>query len=146
MKFGESTARSVRAKYEELLKKQTKDQTSKITLQKRGRPLMLGCLDEKAQSFLHVLRRKGGVVSAVVAVATARALVARSEYKHLKCLDLDSSFWAKIIFHRMGFKKRTCTTSEPEIPDLAKKEAKLIFQRQIAEVVEHHSIPFHYHW
>ena len=41
----------------------------------------------------------------------------------------------------MGFKKRTCTTSKPEIPELAKKEAKLIFQHQIAEVVERHSIP-----
>ena len=38
LKFGESTARSFRAKYEEPLKKQTRDQTSKITSQKRGRP------------------------------------------------------------------------------------------------------------
>ena len=35
---------------------------------------MLGCLDEKVQSFLHVLKRKGGVVNTVVAVATAKAL------------------------------------------------------------------------
>ena len=41
----------------------------------------------------------------------------------------------------MGFKKRTCTTPKPEIPELAKKEAKLIFQHQIAEVMERHSIP-----
>ena len=102
---------------------------------------MLGCLDEKVQSFLHVLKRKGGVVNTVVAVATAKALIARNEYEHLKCLDLDSSFWAKSLFRRMGFKKRTCTTSKPEIPELAKKEAKLIFQHQIAEVVERHSIP-----
>ena len=75
LKFGESMARSFRAKYEELLKKQTRDQTSKITLQKRGRPLMLGCLDEKVQSFLHVLKRKRGVVNAFVSVATAIALI-----------------------------------------------------------------------
>ena len=84
---------------------------------------MLGCLDEKFQSFLHVLRRKGGVVNTIVAVATAKA------------------FWPKSLFRRMGFKKRTCTTSKPEIPELAKKEAKLIFKHQIAEVVERHSIP-----
>ena len=40
-----------------------------------------------------------------------------------------------------GFKKRTCTTSKPEIPELAKKEAKLIFQHQIADHAERHSIP-----
>ena len=75
MKFEESTARSFRVKYEELLKKQTRGQTSKILLQKQGRPLMLGCLDEKVQSFLRVLKRKGGVVNAVVAVATAIAFI-----------------------------------------------------------------------
>ena len=41
----------------------------------------------------------------------------------------------------MGFKKRTYTTPKQEIPELAKKEAKLILQHQIAEAVERHSIP-----
>ena len=59
---------------------------------------MLGCLDEKSQSFLHVLRRKGGIVNTVVAVTTAKVLIAGSEYEHLKFLDLDSSFWAKVSF------------------------------------------------
>ena len=93
------------------------------------------------QSFLHVLRRKGGVAITVIAVATAKSLIARSEYKHLKFLDLDSSFWAKSLFRHMVFKKRTCTTSKPENPKLAKKEEKLIFQHRIAVVVERHSIP-----
>ena len=39
------------------------------------------------------------------------------------------------------FVKRTCTTSKPEIPELAKREAKLIFQHQIADLVEKHDIP-----
>ena len=59
---------------------------------------MLGYLDEKSQSFLHVLRRKGGIVNTVVAVTTAEVLIAGSEYEHLKFLDLDSSFWAKVSF------------------------------------------------
>ena len=45
---------------------------------------MLGCLDKKVQSFLHVLGRKGGVVNTAVAVATAKTLIARSEYEHSK--------------------------------------------------------------
>ena len=86
---------------------------------------MLGTLDEKV--ILHVLRRKGGVVNTTVTVATAKALIARGQVEYLKCLDLDSSYWAKSLFRRMGFTKRTCTTSKPEIPELARKEAKLIF-------------------
>ena len=96
---------------------------------------MSGTLDEKIKTFLYMLRRKGGVVNAVVAVATAKALIVRSPDEHFKCLDLDSSYWAKGLFRRMGFTKRTCTTSKPEIPELAKKEAKLIFQHQIADLV-----------
>ena len=90
---------------------------------------------------MHVLRRKGGVVNTVVAIATAKALIARSQDEHLKCTDLEPTSRAKSLFKRMGFKKRTCTTSKPEIPELAKKEAKLIFQHQIADHVERHSIP-----
>ena len=40
----------------------------------------------------------------------------------------------------MGFVKRTCTTSKPEIPEQA-MEAKLIFQHQIVNFVEQYSIP-----
>ena len=57
---------------------------------------------------------------------------------------IDHSFHcdlAKSLFRHMGFKKRTFTTSKPEIHELAKKEAKLMFKHQIAEVAERHSIP-----
>ena len=101
---------------------------------------MFGTLDDKVKRFLRVLRRKGGVVNTLVTVATAKALIARNPDEHLKCLDLDSSCWTKSLFRRMGFTKRTCTTSKPEIPELAKEEAKLIFQHQIADLVERHSI------
>ena len=79
---------------------------------------MLGTLDEKRKTFLHVLRRKGGVVNTVVAVATAKAMIARSPDEHLKCLDLDSSYWVKSLFRRMGFMKRSCATSKPEIVEI----------------------------
>ena len=79
------------------------------------------------------------MVNTVVAVATVKAWIARSPDGHLKCLDLDSSYWCKILFRCMGFTKQTCST-KPEIPELAKKEAKLIFQRQISNFVERHFI------
>ena len=64
LKLGESTARSLQKKYEELLK--SKSGKTELTKLKRGRPLMLGSVDEKVQNFLTILRRKGGVVNSVV--------------------------------------------------------------------------------
>ena len=112
-----------------------------MSLQKRGRFLMLGTLDKKVKTFLHVLRRKGCLVNTVVAVVAEKTLIARIPDEHLKCLDLDSSYWTKSLFRRISFTKQKCTISKPKIPELAKKEAKLIFQHQIADLVEHHSIP-----
>ena len=47
LKFGESTASSLRTKYQELLKKKKAENFSKFSLRKRGRSLMLGTLDAK---------------------------------------------------------------------------------------------------
>ena len=109
---------------------------------KRGRPLLLGAvLDEKVKHFLLQLRKKGGVVNAVVVVATAKALIARSSDEHLKLTDLELTTWPKSLFKRTGFCKRTTTTSKPEIPGLAKREAKLLLQCQAANLVEKYAIP-----
>ena len=83
---------------------------------KRGRPLMLGQLDEKVKKFLIGLRHKGGVVNTVVANATAKALIEKSDDEHLKLIDLEQTFWAKSLFGRLGFVKRAATTSRPDVP------------------------------
>ena len=138
LNFGESTTRSFGTKYQKLLKKEK--QSSNISLQKTDRPLLLGTLDKKVKTFPHVFRRKGGMVNTVLAVATAKPLTARSPDEHLKCLDLNSSYWTKSLFTRLGFTKQTCITSKQEIPELARKETKLIFQHQIDDLVKRHSI------
>ena len=75
-KFKESTVRTFRDKYVLSLKSSNSVvSTKKITSLKRGRPLMLGQLDEKVKKFLIALRHKGGVVNTVVANATAKALL-----------------------------------------------------------------------
>ena len=55
---------------------------------KRGRPLMLETVDEKICNFLQIVRRKGGVVNSVVAIATAKVLVTKSDLEHLKALKI----------------------------------------------------------
>ena len=105
---------------------------------KRGRPLMLETVDEKVCNFLHIARRKEGVINSVVAIATAKALIAN---EHLKALVLENSSWTKSLFRRMGFVRRVKTTSKPEIPERAKNEAALILQYQIVDFVDKYQIP-----
>ena len=123
LKLGESTARSLKKKYEELLK--SKSEKTELTKLKRGRPLMLGSIDEK-----------GEVANSVVAIAAAQALIQNSSDEHLKCIKLVSLSWTQSLFKGMGFVRRMRTTDKPEIPDQAVKEAKLLFQHQIVSIVE----------
>ena len=47
--------------------------TQTIAPNKRGRPILLGHIDEKVQTFLRALRKRGGVVNTTIAMATATA-------------------------------------------------------------------------
>ena len=96
LKLGESTARSLKKKYEELLK--SKSKKTELTKLKRGRPVMLGSIDEKVKNFLLILRQKGGVVNSVVAIVAVQALIQKSSDEHLKCIDLVSSSWTQCLF------------------------------------------------
>ena len=97
---------------------------------------MLETVDEKICNFLQIVRRKGGVVNSVVAIATAKARIAKSDLEHLKAVDLENSSWTKSLFQRMGFVRRAKTISKPEIPERVKNEAALILHHQIVNLVE----------
>ena len=120
----ESTVRLFRKKYESSLTSvHSSEEVTEIPKASLGRPLMIGKLDKQVQEYLHIYRKTGGIVNKVVAVATAKALIERSNLEHLKDLDLENSSWAKSLFKRMGFVKRAATTGRPDIPEGAKKEA-----------------------
>ena len=79
--------------------------------------------------------------SSTIAVASAKALIARNPQLNLNHIDLDSSSWAQSLFRRMGFKRRLRTTGKVEIPEGARKEAELLFLHNIVSVVERYEIP-----
>ena len=106
----------------------------------RGRPLLLGSLDQMVQRFLLSLRRTGGLVSSTIAISAAKALIARNLQYNLSHIDLDSSYWAQSLFWRMGFKKRMRTTGKVEIPEGAGKEAELLYLHNIVTIVEKNEI------
>ena len=60
----------------------------------RGRSLLSGVVLDKKKHFLLQLRNKKAVVNSVAAVATAKALIARSSDEHLKLIDVESTTWA----------------------------------------------------
>ena len=97
LKFGESQARALRKKYVDQEKKGPNVDKEIGTL-KRGRSLTLETVDEKVCNFLQIVIRKRGVVNSVVAIATAKALIAKSDTEHLKVLDLENLSWTKSLF------------------------------------------------
>ena len=68
--IGESTGRSFKNKYEQMIKsaKRKNEIPEKVIKEKiRGRPILLGEIDDMVQRLLLSLRKKGGVVNEVVA-------------------------------------------------------------------------------
>lgn len=59
---------------------------------------MLDNVNEQAKKLLIVLRKKGDVVNRLVAVATAKPLISRSDNGSLKSIDIKNSSWAPRVF------------------------------------------------
>ena len=64
---------------------------------------MLGSIDEKVKKFLLILRRKGGVVNSVVAIAAVQALIPKNstlKMYRLSFFKLDTKPFSKMGFVR----------------------------------------------
>ena len=85
--------------------KSNRDVNRNLSVLPRGRPLLLGSLDQMVPRFLLPLQRTAGLVSSAVAISVTKALIAQNPQYSLSHIDLDSSHWAQSLFRRMGFKK-----------------------------------------
>ena len=103
---------------------------------KRGRPLLLAKVDEMVRSYLSATRHRGGLVSRSLAIETAKALIKRNPQFNLDHVVFGNS-WTKSLIFRMGYVRRAKTTSKVQIPEVAQKEAELIFQHKIAKLLKH---------
>ena len=142
--LSESNARRFSKLYKEKIskvQKNNRDVNKNLSVLPRGRPLLLGGLDQMVLRFLLSLRGTGGLASSAVAISAAKALIARNPQYNLSHIDLDSSHWAQSLFRRMGFKKRMRTTGKVEIPEGARKEAELLYLHNIVTIVEKYEIP-----
>ena len=65
-----------------------------LNLNQRGRPLKLGPIDENVRKFLIALRNRGGVVNSMIAITTAKALIAENtdaSLNHLTYVDISKT-------------------------------------------------------
>ena len=63
-----------------------------LSKKKNGRLLLLGSeIGKKVQEYLHMLRKEGGIVNSIIAIATAKALIEQSKDEHLKCTDSENT-------------------------------------------------------
>ena len=142
--MNESTARRFCKRYKEELQRSTKEKRepkTELSLQPRGRPLMLGSLDEMVQRYIRAYRSRGGPVNSLITVSIAKVLITQNPQLNLGHLDLDSSSWEKSLFKRMGFTRMMKTTCKVEIEEGAKQEAELLFLHNIVTLIEEHNIP-----
>ena len=102
----------VQRRARESQKRKTSHCTKSKCFTERGCLLFLGSLDQMVQKFLLALRIRGGLITSVIVISVAKALIARNSHLILDLIDLDSSSWAKSLFRRMGFKKRMKTTGK----------------------------------
>ena len=83
---------------------------------RRGRPVLLGEeLDQKLQQYLLKVREGGGVVSARIAVASARGILLHSDCSSLVEFGGHvqlNRHWAYSLLLRMKFVKRKATTAK----------------------------------
>ena len=99
--LNESTTRRFCKRYKEELQRSTKEKRepkTELSLPPRGRPLMLGSLDEMVQRYIRAYRSCGGPVNSLIAISIAKLLITRNPQLNLGHFDLDSSSWAKSLF------------------------------------------------
>ena len=121
-------------------RKNNRDVNKNLSVLPRGRPLPLGSLDQMVQRFSHSLGRTEGLVSSAVAISAAKAFIVWNPEYNLSHIHLDSSHWAQSLFRRMGFQKGMQTTGKVEIPEGARKEAELLYLRNIITIVKKYKI------
>ena len=80
-KLNESTIRGFQKMYENELPKFEKKggQFKELSIEKRGRPLLLGRLDEMVERYIRAASNRGAVITRSVAVSTAKAYETLSE-------------------------------------------------------------------
>ena len=128
-RLNESTVRTFVAKYNRMRKESNRSINS-ISVERLGRPVILGEIDTKVQAYIVSLRNRGGRISRTIVIAAAKAFAIRSNDPSVRNIVLGET-WAQSLFRRMGYKRRLGTTSKVSISNKARNEIELIFMHKL---------------
>ena len=92
------------------------------------------------QKYIRAYRSRGDPVNSITTISVAKVLIARKPHFNLEHIDLDSSSWARSLFKRNGLAQRMKTNGKVEIPEVARKEAELMYLHNIVAIVEENKI------
>ena len=145
----ESTTRKFRDAYVTELKKQHNSDSSDplrvqtLPTKPRGRPLMLGDLDD-VKEYIKQLRTAGGVVSTAVVMAAARGIILSKNRALLQQygghIAIEKS-WARSMLIRMNFVKHKGTNSAKLPPSDFEKVKSDFLERVKKAVLENQIVP-----
>ena len=140
-----TTVHSIKRSYLESIKENRGEVITSLPVKKRGRPLLLGeSLDRMVQKYLKKVREGGGVVTARVVVAAARAIILTQDRSKLVefggHIELNRA-WAFSLLRRMKFVKRKATTAKSKLSSTDFAQAKKDFLESVVTTVEMEEIP-----
>ena len=111
------------------------------------KPLLLGeSLDTMVQKYLQKVRKTGGVVTARVALAAARAIILTQDCTRTKLVEFGGHIdltltWAYSLLSRMKFVKRRATTLKSKFTPENFAQLKADFLDDLSSIVELEDIP-----
>ena len=98
-------------------------------------------ISECLQLFFQGVRNRSGLVSKVIANATAATLIKRHPEFNLSDSDLEKSSWWKSLFKRIGFVRRMATTGKVPISEEVRKEVVMTYFHPIVTTIKSKKIP-----
>lgn len=116
----ESTVRRFKTAYLLESKRNDGSPITALTPQKRGRPPLLGNLDEDVQDYIKDLRISGGIINTNIVRCIGRGVLLHKDKFQLEefggpvCLSKE---WARSVLIRMNFTKRKATKGIKHKPD-----------------------------
>ena len=108
----------------------------KLATMTHGRSLTLGKLDEKVKNFLLALRRKGGVVNTLVAIAAAKAFIQKSNEESKQKMKENHILFVRVLANMRNIFQPLDLTVNGSFKSLMKRKFTEWYCKEIGKQLE----------
>ena len=139
-----SSVDSIKKAYHKRIQEAGSDEVSTLPPRKRGRPCLLGDVENQLKLYLSKIRDQGGVITASVVVAAVRGILmccSPSQLVEFGGHITLSKTWAYHLLERMKFVRRKATTSKSRQKPQDFNKLKEDFLADVVSVVTMEEIP-----